>query len=387
MISRATFRDRHNYYLGVASELGAPALRLVARICQRGSATPPASWRRGLIIGHTRIGDVLFRTPSLEPLHDGFPKCDWYYLAAEDSAQVLEGNPWVKEVLPLCRGASTMKLKDGAIAALRSLQFDVALCTNGEAYWRDALLALRIGIPSRVGFTHRGLSGVVTHPIPCRFPAPTPAYFRDMVAHLSGRSQNWQLRPRMYPNSDDETSATTAWRRLGFDDTTIAIACFMTTRESSQIWPRDCYRECLKMLKRRQSFQIVVAGAPNERPGLEAFCRDAGFECKLLAGDLDLRPLHCFLRRCAAVLTPDSGPRHISNAAGTPVVFIRNLAGSKVECGVYCETETDVSPDIEFVPPGEQEAFLRQVSPERVCQALLDAIARRTAGAPRMTRP
>ena len=56
------------------------------------------------------------------------------------------------------------------------------------------------------------------------------------------------------------------------------------------------------------------------------------------AGSLGLRALSCFLSHFATVLTTDSGPRHIANAAGVPVVFVRNVWSNAVETGVYVDT-------------------------------------------------
>ncbi len=85
-----------------------------------------------------------------------------------------------------------------------------------------------------------------------------------------------------------------------------------------------------------------------------------------MAGDLRLLPLACFLQRCAVVLCPDSGPRHLANAVGTPVVFVRNIAVGKVETGVYCETEIDVAPGLERVSLSKQQTAFAMLTPESV---------------------
>jgi len=73
------------------------------------------------------------------------------------------------------------------------------------------------------------------------------------------------------------------------------------------------------------------------------------------------------LGRCAVVVCPDSGSRHLGNAANTPVVFLRNLATPQEEGAAYCETEYDA-----IEAPGgrlsraKQREVLRGVSPEDV---------------------
>src|SRR4028118_156779 len=150
---RADFRQRSKYLLGLGSELVRPILRKAARIRSAASARPPREWRRGLILGHTRIGDVLYRTSSLEVLKRGLPGCEWFYLAATDSAILLENNPALPRVLPWCHSFNSLDVEPQRWQELQSIGFDVALCTNAEGYWRDLYLALKLRIPNRVAYT------------------------------------------------------------------------------------------------------------------------------------------------------------------------------------------------------------------------------------------
>ena len=63
----------------------------------------------------------------------------------------------------------------------------------------------------------------------------------------------------------------------------------------------------------------------------------------VVAGSLQWLEFAELLRRCDAVFCMDSGPRHLSNAVGTPVAFARNLAFADIEAGEYCANETDLT--------------------------------------------
>jgi ADP-heptose:LPS heptosyltransferase len=330
-----------------------------------------------LIISHTRIGDVLFRTSSLEHLKKGLPDCEWHYLAAPDSAEVLRGNPFLTSVLPLCHSTASLRLLPGAAEELRAMRLDVALCTNSESYWQDHKIALEARIANRVGFTHRGLSGLVTHAVPCAQLCPWAGYFRQMVAHVTGAAPDWPLTPMIYASEEDEQLALAQWKKMGLPGSAPVVACFMTTRERSQVWPKDCYRETIELIHQKSGAQIVLSGSKQDAPVLEQVVAGCRVPCKVMAGELGLRGLFCFLKRCAAVLAPDSGPRHIANAAGTPVVFIRNLFNSKIETGTYCQNEIDLSPDAEFITVDEQQTMLRRVTPTLVAQTILQLLRRR----------
>src|SRR5207302_1560591 len=106
-------------------------------------------------------------------------------------AEVLRGNTFLKSVLTFCDPTGAVRLLPGAAAKLRAMRFDVALCTDFESYWLDHKIALEAGIANRVGFTYRGLSGLVTEAVPCPYPSPWAAYFRQIVSHVTGLPPEW----------------------------------------------------------------------------------------------------------------------------------------------------------------------------------------------------
>ena len=123
----------------------------------------------------------------------------------------------------------------------------------------------------------------------------------------------------------------------------------------------------------------MLGGSTADRAVLERVRGLAGLDCPIVAGDLSLRALMCFLERCVGVLAPDTGTRHLANAAGVPVVFVRNLYVNRIECGVYCPTECDVAPPVEFVPPAKQAHWFAQIRPAGVVEALLRLMAEHRA--------
>ena len=65
----------------------------------------------------------------------------------------------------------------------------------------------------------------------------------------------------------------------------------------------------------------------------------------------------------------------MGNAMGIPVFFARNLSHSKVEAGAYCPTETDLSPDAEYLSDDEIRKAVGALSPERMAERVLSRLA------------
>jgi len=342
-VNDAAFRTTTKRWLAHTSEFLAPLLRTGATLASRGAPSEPSSWRNGLIIGHNHIGDVMYRTCSLGYLRSGLPDCKWSYLTAPESAELLKGNDSVSEVLPWSVGQDSWNLRQGAFGELRRREFDVVLCTNTLRHYPDLSLAVALGIPNRVAYAYKGLSGLITCSAPLRFPSAYPEYFRGMVADIGNRSPDWPLRPQLFPDHEDESAAAGVSKALGLSEDRQVLACSVTTRQASGNWPKEHILAAIANARANREFDLVLCGGAADSGKLSDIARELSFPVRVLAGNLGLRAFGAFLARCASLVTLDSGPRHVGNAVGIPVLFVRNLAQSRVETGKYCETETDLA--------------------------------------------
>ncbi|HVD60052.1 MAG TPA: glycosyltransferase family 9 protein [Gemmatimonadaceae bacterium] len=376
-VNDAAFRTLPKRWLAHTSEFVAPLLRVGATMASRGATSEPGTWRKGLIIGHHHIGDVLYRTCSLEKLAASLPQCEWSYLVSPQTAELLSGNPAVKEALPWNKGENSWELEDGKFGELRRRDFDVVLCTNTLRHYPDLALSVALGIPNRIAFSYKGLSGLITRASPIEFPSPYASYFRRMVADVAGIAPDWSLRPRVYPREEDHSAAARAFDELGFGETSEIVACSLTTRQAAGNWPRSHLLAALEAAHAERSFEVVLTGGPADSAELAAAARELSFPVKILAGGLGLRAFSAFLSRCSALLTLDSGPRHLGNAAGIPVLFARNLSHSRVEAGAYCDTEIDLGPAVEYLSDSETKRVVAGIPASRTGGALLNALASR----------
>lgn len=371
-VRRDSFGKGHNYYLALASEFAAPALRLAARM-RAGAPTPRAFWRKGLIIGHSHIGDVLYRTPSLPFLRIALPKCEWHYLTAPVAAAVLQGNPNIDRVLPLLAGDDSWNLRPGGFELLRSERYDVALCTNSLRHHPDLLLSTALAIPNRVAYSHKGLSGLITHPVAIEYPSPFPMYFRAMVASLGEAAGDWPAVPQVHIDEADARLAEECWSRLDAAGRPV-IACCPTTRQPDGGWPRRLFMQSLQLAYADTECVVALCGSASDEPILRSLADESTLNCRVLAGSLPLRAFASFLGRCQLVFAQDSAPRHLGNAVRVPVAFFRNLAASRVESGTYCEGERDLAPlNVEVAGPAEREATYQAVTPESIASLLVAA--------------
>lgn len=358
---RTSFRESANYQLACLSEIAAPAIWGMTALRQLAAPRPPASWRRALLLGASHIGDVLYNTASLPALQRGLPQCAWFHAAPPLAAPVLAGNPHLSGTC------------DPSDWVARANEFDAIVCYNSGAAWRETVAAWRRRIPNRAAYVHKGFSALVTHPIPIRRPQSYPAYFRDLVSHLTGLTPDWPLRPLVYPDDSHEQEAAELWREFSFGSRPV-VAAFVTSRQPAGVWPAGKFGEALQALHERADCESVLLGSKEDEAALVGVRDSTRLPLQIAAGRLSLLGLVCFLRRCRIALATDSGPRHLANAAGIPVCFLPNLAVAKIETGAYLDTETDLAPDLESVPFMEQPAAFDRIDPRHVAQILAPAL-------------
>ncbi len=333
---RKTFRSFSKYLLACASEIAAPVLR--TRLAHLPPPMPPEKWRKGLLMGASHIGDILYRSCALGPLAEAFPGCEWHILAPSAAGEVIRHHSGVRKIHPFDVDA-------GRFEVLLTERYDVAVCYDVGTYFAPLRLAVRLGIPNRVAYAHKGFSAWVTHPVSIRWPQPFPAYFRDLVADLARPSEAISLRPAVTLSAEDKSTGTAAAQALGFAPGQPWLACFPLSRQPGTADASAKVFEILAAYERlNPAVGTVLLGAPDEMAALTSAKTLHQLRAKILSPALPVRSLVAFLQHPQAVLCADSGPRHLANAAECPVFFVRNLASNAIETGVYLDSETDLSP-------------------------------------------
>lgn len=378
---RAHFRDPRHFAIAAVSEIVAPALRVAARAFSRGPATPPSQWRRALIVGHGHIGDALYQTISLDSLASGLPHCEFDYLTTPVAAEVLAGNPALANILPWDTVTQPGTLPKSHMDALRAARYDAIICTNLVRHQEGLLLGLRLGIPNRIAFTHRGLTGLATLPVRLSHPMTPAQQSRVMAGAITGHIDTSELRPRVFPTAADNAAATHEFGLLDLSQTETIVACSITTRQSIGRIPPEFFARILTTVRELDpSIRIVLCGSPEDEPSLRDAASMIPGDVAVSHGRMSVRTYAVFLQRCSAFFGMDSGPRHLANAVGTPVVFVRNMAVRAAEAGAYCSTETDIAPAGEFLYPEQLVVRLAEIDVVNAAAVIVNAARRGAPG-------
>ena len=90
----------------------------------------------------------------------------------------------------------------------------------------------------------------------------------------------------------------------------------------SRAWRPEGYARVIETVQERFGGTILLIGGPEERHAASEIASLTSTPVRVLAGETDVSALMAVLSRCDLYVGPDSGPMHLAEALGTPVVSL-----------------------------------------------------------------
>ncbi len=256
---------------------------------------------RILVVRLGAMGDVIHALPAVVTLKRNFPSASITWVIDPKWAVLLDGNPFVDEVLPFDPRAWVSIHKLWSV--LRRSRFDTAVDLQGLV--KSAVIVGASGAPRRIGRDRRE----AREPFASLFytqrvgTSPPHAVERSLeLARGAGAS-------RMYR----EFPIPPGRREGDLPPGPFVLASPLAGWASKQ-WPLEYYSLAANAL-RKQGCTLVVNGSPDARDTL-AEIKGAHVHVSGIAGLIDAT------RRAAGVIGVDSGPLHLAAALGQPSVAI-----------------------------------------------------------------
>ena len=252
-----------------------------------------------LVIRNDRFGEFLLNIPAIKALKDTYPR----------AKLVLAVNSLVYELALLLDCVDEVVIWDKVKNDLGKYNFDLSVVFNPtkEAHW----LVFRAQIPLRVGYA-RKCGFLLTHKL------------RD-IKHLGDKHEvdyNLELVGLVgaQAGGKDFTLRVNENYFLEYADKKV-VAVHAFTSDLVKQWPKERFLELAQRINHELKIKVVLVGLALET---------------LNAGDIidltnktSLPELASLLKRCALLVSGDSGPVHLAASVGTPVIalFRNDLPG------------------------------------------------------------
>ena len=279
------------------------------------------------------VGDLVMSTPLLRAVRGHFGDGARITGVLKPMfAELLEGTPWLDEMVFYDRRSKDPTRRFRAVARrLRADRADIALIVPNSL--STAALAFMGGASRRVGFARHGRRLLLTDPlIPARDgfrirPGSTAEHAMDLAARIGVPRQ--PLAVELATTPADEALADDVLARLfpNHDPTTPLIVCNNNGAFGpAKSWGADKFAMLGRWLVERvPGARVLVHCGPGDRDDARAIERQAGLPAvRSLAdeGKLPFGLAKAVIRRADAVVTTDSGPRHIAAAFRRPTIVL-----------------------------------------------------------------
>ncbi|MGA8029850.1 MAG: glycosyltransferase family 9 protein [Bryobacteraceae bacterium] len=309
-----------------------------------------------LVIRLGAMGDIIHALPAVASLKKSFPRNRLAWLIAPRWTPLLEGNPFVDELIPFERGG-VAALRD-SWRRLRSLKPDLAFDFQGLV---QSALSGRAAKPKCFfGFDQsvareRMASVFYTHRIAVSGPHRVERNLQ--LVEAAGASE----------------LTDQAWIPFGRDEGSLPSGPFVLTNPfagwKSKQWPIEYYDTLAQRLQ-REGLQLV-ANVSEQHAGELADLKHVRIHTSSLLG------LIAATRQATAVLGLDSGPLHLAAALSKPGVALFGLT-DPLRTGPYGGRMTVLRVDdtaTTYKRHDSIHASMKAILPEQVAEALLASIA------------
>jgi heptosyltransferase I len=286
------------------------------------AVTQPSVPRRICIVMLTALGDAVHVLPVVTALKRHSPETRISWVVQPAAAALVRGHPAVDEVIVFDRARGRRAFLD-ARRELARREFDAVLLL--QPYLKAALLASFAHAARRIGIDRSRAADLSWLATPTRLPRRPLGHMQDQFLEfleflgVPAEPLVWDLGP--WPEER-------AWQRDFFariDRPTAAIV--VGTSKAEKDWLPERWAEVGDALVERHGLQPVLVGGRSERElTAERIIMARARHKPMSALGSGVRPLVSILERAALVLTPDTGPLHMSVALDRPTISLIGYA-------------------------------------------------------------
>jgi len=298
---------------------------------------------RILVVSVNWLGDVIFSSSVFSALKKQYPQAKISCLAVPGIKDILEMIPHIDEVIVYDeKGEHRGWLaKCRIIKKLKKGRFDAAFLLRASV--SRSFLLFCAGIPQRVGYAGRKKGLFLTHKIQ---ESEQKVHRAEHYLHII-ESYGIKVKERVTcigAGERERQEVNEMLKEKGIDDNGRFVVLNPGGNWDLKRWPIENFLKLTRYLHEKYGCKVVVSGAVKDDPLARYIVEPIDDDWAVdLTGKTNLKQLTALISRADVVVSADSGPLHLANAVGTPVI------------GIYGPTRPEVTG-----PRGEGRAIILQ---------------------------
>ena len=286
--------------------------------------------KRILVRGPNWLGDAVMCEPALGGLRNLFPDAQIELLVKPGVADLFAGHSALTRVLTYDANGRHAGLygKWELAGQLRRQGFDLAVLFQNA--FEAAFLTFLAGVPRRYGYATDGRSLLLSDPVAVpdsRALIHQVRYYWDLLKPLGLMGDPSRPELVVFPEEEQAMAGRFAQGGLTASDVVVGVNPG-STYGAAKRWLPERFAEVTERLcrtireSREQQVSVVILGAKGEERLGQEIASGLSSRSLVLSGATSIRELMAAVKRCAVLLTNDTGPMHIASAFQVPVVAI-----------------------------------------------------------------
>lgn len=278
-------------------------------------------YRRILLRGVNWLGDAVMLTPAMRALREAQAGAHIAILCKKSVADVYRNNRCVNEIIPYDsdKGIGNMLYLRRVI---REGNFDLAIVFPRS--FRSALPVYLGKVRERIGYGGRFRGLLLTDAIPRSEEALTTHrvnYYARLLRPLGIEKIPERTEVPIDEASQKWADEFLAGQRRHGERKLAGMLCGAMYGAAKQ-WLPERFAELARRLTEAGLAEALIVGGPGEVELARDVDREARVPLINAAGKTSVLRLAALIKRCSVFVSNDTGPMHVADAVGTPIVAI-----------------------------------------------------------------
>jgi ADP-heptose:LPS heptosyltransferase len=290
-------------------------------------ASPPdwdARPYRVLLIRTGSMGDTVLMTSLARAIARSHPTIEVDALVRAPFVSVLDGVPYVRQVIPFDCTEERRNPGPGLMVHLRRQRYDVVIdgMINVDGWGRTGfptaaiMLLLATGAPYRIGQGGMRNSYIMNLPVTVDRTLLQVERAGAMAGPFGVNLATTDWRPELVLTDAERAGAESRWATVGPG---FRLLVNVTSTEAARRWRDERMVEVIRRVRAaRPGLVALITGLPSEEARIRAMAEAAGVGASI-------QPMRDALALCAAsdaLLSPDTGITHVATAFSRPTVVL-----------------------------------------------------------------
>ncbi|MDP2939634.1 MAG: glycosyltransferase family 9 protein [Candidatus Omnitrophota bacterium] len=281
-----------------------------------------------LVILLAGLGDCVMASPALRALKNKFPDKEITILILAQNWELLQNCAYVNEIFVLEKVFSFKGVFKNFITIfkLRKGNFDVAINLYSlYSFWgafKIFCMLFLIRPKKTIGRNTEGKGFFYDFKIEdsMNFKKHQVECMLDCLADLGIATQDKRL--EVWYSQERELSVKELLSSQGIAETNLVIGINPGARRLTRRWPIEKFVILSKLITKYYNAKLVITGSIHEKNLAQIIKNEVGENVVVTSGLLGLSELILLIKLCRIYITNDTGPMHIANALGVPLIVL-----------------------------------------------------------------